>query len=63
MPPTEYTFFSITLFLALVALLEWKRRRMAARERISRGLKEYVDNETPPSETEDRGDQSLAIAQ
>jgi len=36
MSPTEFTFFSVTLFLALVALLEWKRRRMVARQRISR---------------------------
>src|SRR5215831_11455068 len=42
MSPTEIAFFSVTLFLALVALLQWKRRRMIAWERVSRGLKGYV---------------------
>jgi hypothetical protein len=42
MVPIEFTFFSVTLFLALVALLEWKRRRMKAQERVNKGLKGYV---------------------
>jgi hypothetical protein len=65
MPPVEFTFFSVTLFLALAALLEWKRRRIAARERVSRGLKGYVAtratvDENKPVEGEDS--ESLAIA-
>jgi hypothetical protein len=42
MVPIELTFFSVTLFLALVALLEWKRRRMKIQERVNKGLKGYV---------------------
>jgi predicted DNA-binding transcriptional regulator len=66
MPPIEFTFFSVTLFLALVALLLWKRRRMLARERVSKGLKGYVAS-TPvaPEHTdiEAQDDESLVIAQ
>jgi hypothetical protein len=66
MPPIEFTFFSVTLFLALVALLEWKRRRMLARERMSRGLKGYVSNRTDTLENGDtcESDQdSLVVVQ
>jgi hypothetical protein len=65
MPPIEFTFFSVTLFLALVALLEWKRRRMVARQRVSRGLRGYVANRTAPREGQpiEDDDESLAIAQ
>ena len=68
MSPTEFTFFSVTLFLALVALLEWKRRREVVRKRLSRGLKGFVAN-TPPapvSEIEPEDDasrDSLAVVQ
>jgi hypothetical protein len=65
MPPIELTFFSVTLFLALAALLEWKRRRLAAQQRVSRGLKGYADRTTAPrsSDVADQEDPSLAIAQ
>ena len=66
MSPTEFTFFSVTLFLALVALLEWKRRRMVARQRVSRGLRGYVANRAATRQgeaIEDEDDESLAIAQ
>jgi len=65
MPPIEFTFFSVTLFLALVALLEWKRRRMVARQRVSRGLRGYVAHRTAPPEghTVADDDESLAVAQ
>jgi hypothetical protein len=66
MPPIEFTFFSVTLFLALIALLEWKRRRIQARERVAKGLKEFVTN-TPsaPEQAEADGhdDESLVAAQ
>ena len=64
MPPIEFTFFSVTLFLALVALLEWKRRRMVARQRVSRGLRGYASRTTPRENqpVEDDGE-SLVIAQ
>jgi hypothetical protein len=51
MLPVEFTFFSATLFLALVALLHWKRRRMLARQRVNRGLKGYVSS-APPTQGE-----------
>jgi hypothetical protein len=66
MSPIEFTFFSVTLFLALVALLEWKRRRMVARQRVSRGLRGYVANRKTAGRQDDAiddEDESLAIAQ
>jgi hypothetical protein len=33
MAPTAQTFFSLTLFLALTALMAWKNRRQRARVR------------------------------
>jgi len=66
MSPTEIAFFSVTLFLALVALLQWKRRRMIARERVSRGLKGYVANRTvagSKDHVEEQDGESLAIVQ
>ncbi|HJZ98478.1 MAG TPA: hypothetical protein VKE70_18335 [Candidatus Solibacter sp.] len=62
MSPTEFTFFSVTLFLALVALLEWKRRRDLVRQRVSKGLRGFVANQASAQEIEEEGD-SLAIAQ
>jgi hypothetical protein len=38
----EIVYFGATLFLALVALIKWKRRRDLAAERVSRGLRGYV---------------------
>ncbi len=66
MSPTEFTFFSVTLFLALVALLEWKRRRMLARQRVSRGLRGYVAKRSTAharQPIEEDQNESLAIAQ
>ena len=62
MSPAEFTFFSVTLFLALVALLEWKRRRDLVRQRVSKGLRGFVANQELAQEIEEEGD-SLAIAQ
>ena len=63
MPPIEFTFFSITLFLALVALLEWKRRRTVVRERMSRGLRGFVASMPPADEHDEAETGSLLIAQ
>ena len=66
MPPIEFTFFSVTLFLALVALLEWKRRRILAQQRLTKGLKEFVANTPPAPEhpnVEEQDDQPLVTAQ
>jgi hypothetical protein len=42
MRPQEIVYFGATLFLALVALVKWKRRRDLAAERVNRGLRGYV---------------------
>jgi hypothetical protein len=54
MMPTEITFFSVTLFLSLAALLNWKHRRDAMQARLSKGLRGYVNhgNERPVGENQ-----------
>ncbi len=42
MQAQEIVYFGVTLFLALVALIKWKRRRDLAVERVNRGLRGYV---------------------
>ena len=42
MQAQEIVYFGVTLFLALVALTKWKRRRDLASERVNRGLRGYV---------------------
>jgi hypothetical protein len=42
MLPTEIAYFTVTLFLALAVLIEWKRRRYVAAARLNRGLAGYV---------------------
>ena len=42
MQAQEIVYFGATLFLALVALIKWKRRRDLASERVNRGLRGYV---------------------
>jgi hypothetical protein len=42
----DIVYFASMLFLALVALLEWKRRRYQTTARISRGLHSYVSADT-----------------
>jgi hypothetical protein len=44
MTPLEIVIFGATLFLALVALSQWKRRRIATR--LNRGLHSYVSADT-----------------
>jgi hypothetical protein len=42
MSRSEIVYFAVTLFLALVALIMWKRRRDLAAARVNRGLREYA---------------------
>jgi hypothetical protein len=42
MQAQEIVYFGPTLFLALVVLIKWKRRRDTASERVNRGLRGYV---------------------
>jgi hypothetical protein len=42
MQAQEIVYFGATLFLALVVLIKWKRRRDTASERVNRGLRGYV---------------------
>ena len=42
MQAQEIVYFGVTLFLALVTLIKWKRRRDLASERVNRGLRVYV---------------------
>jgi hypothetical protein len=44
-------YFGVTLFLALVALIKWKRRRDLATARVNRGLRGYVAAEGPAEGT------------
>jgi hypothetical protein len=43
----ETYYFALLLFLALVALIKWKRRRDLAIKRMNRGLRGYVATEVP----------------
>ena len=52
MTPPEITFFSVTLFLALAALLNWKHRRDATQDRLNRGLRGYVASGTGSDDLE-----------
>jgi hypothetical protein len=42
MLPAEMVYLTVTLSLALAALIHWKRRRDAAAKRMNRGLAGYV---------------------
>ena len=48
MPIVDIMFFAVMMFLALAALLEWKRRRTVVQERLSRNLRDFVHS-TPPA--------------
>ncbi len=43
-PATVHLVWSLALFLALVALLKWKHRRMLIERRVNRGLRMYAAN-------------------
>src|ERR1019366_6662768 len=42
MQPAAIAIFDVTLFLAITALIIWKRRRDLATARVNRGLRGYV---------------------
>jgi hypothetical protein len=42
MQPAIIAIFDVTLFLALTALIMWKRRRDLNASRVNRGLRGYV---------------------
>jgi hypothetical protein len=42
MLPAEIIYFTVTLFLALAVLIQWKRRRDVLAARLNRGLCGYV---------------------
>jgi hypothetical protein len=54
MLPIQHTFFTITLYLALVALLKWKIRRDERVLRVNRNLKGYVAGACAACSSDDR---------
>ena len=68
MLPTEIVYFAVLMFLALAALIKWKRRRDETAARLRRGLCGYVAaNRTvpiqpPASEPKDTEQRSLMTA-
>ena len=62
MPLIDFAFFAVTMFLALVALLQWKRRRALVQERMNRGLRDYIAHTPPaPQETDEAGDSLIVV--
>ena len=64
MSPTEITFFSVALFLALAMLLTWKHRRDAMHARLTKGLRGYVAkrDQRPAVEEEESAGEELITA-
>ena len=60
MRPTEIVYFAAMLFLALVALIMWKRRRDLAILRVNRGLREYAAKATVETAVETTGEAPAA---
>ena len=55
MQPTEIIPFGIAMFLALAALIKWKRRRDTIAARLNRGLRGYVEGRaTAPAPAADK---------
>jgi len=48
MAATDISIFGVTLFLALVALLRWKRRRDKLAERLNQILRGYIAVQEAP---------------
>ena len=63
MSPTDSLLFSVTLFLALVALLEWKRRRLAVQQKMRRGLRDYAAHTVDPLEHQDEESDALMMVE
>lgn len=65
MTAIEIAIFGAVLFLALVALLHWKRRRDLVHERMNQKLRDYVAHTPTAPEhndgTDNSSDESLII--
>jgi hypothetical protein len=64
MQPAEIAIFAVTLFLALAALIQWKRRRDASAARVNRGLRGYVAAKSailPPGPGETRREDPIPV--
>ena len=63
MPLSECVVFGVTLFLALVVLLNWKRRRDRNVRRVNRGLRQYVSAKPlAPSAAGHQADEKSIVA-
>ena len=58
MLPTEIAYFTVTLFLALTALIKWKQRRDVIAARLNRGLSGYVATRRHPRRRKSAGTQA-----
>ena len=61
MVPTNIVIFGVTLFLALAALMNWRRRRVVNARRMNRGLRGYVSG-NPVEPQSGENSQNLIIA-
>jgi hypothetical protein len=61
MLPTEIVYFTGTLFLALVMLIKWKRRRDLIAARLNRGLSGYVAAKKPFRRTVSRSNRAGSL--
>lgn len=63
MLPSEIAYFTVTLFLALAVLINWKHHRDVVAARLNRGLSGYVAKKRKrtvrPSVTEDTPAENL----
>ena len=64
MLPTEIAYFAVLMFLALAALIKWKRRRDETAARLRRGLCGYVaaNREVRASGPKDTEEEALVTA-
>jgi hypothetical protein len=62
MTPTEGLVFGVTLFLALVSLLAWKRRRDKVHERLNQKLRGYISVQEGEKTEEHDGDSLIHVA-
>jgi hypothetical protein len=56
----EIAVFGAVLFLALIALLHWERRRDLIHERMNQKLRDYVAH-TPPAPEHEQPNESLSV--
>ena len=66
MLPTEIVYFTVLMFLALTALIKWKRRRDETAARLRRGLCGFVAAsrtvKVPVPAPKDAAEESLVTA-